>query len=84
MMIPKNITRDHVLKALEKIDNEGVDENRQSSKYYLMYKNREYPPKYTVACANFYANGEFLNSELFSGGAETNNFLKKLGFEINE
>ena len=83
-MIPKNITRDHVLKALEKIDNEGVPSKRQSRKHLLLHDGKEYPPKYTVACANFYANGEFLSSELFSGGAETNNFLKKLGFEIDE
>ena len=81
-MIPKNITKEHVLKALEKIDNEGVEGKRQSRKFILVHDGKEYPPKYSLACANFYANGEFLSSELFNGGVETNNFLKKLGFEI--
>lgn len=83
-MIPKNITRKHILKALEEIDKNGVPAGRSSKKYHLLYKGRLYPPKYVVALANYYANGYILDSESFGGGSETNNFLRSLGFEIVE
>jgi len=35
-----------------------------------------------ISLANKFANGNELLPTEFSGGLETNNFLKKLGFEI--
>jgi len=81
-MIPKNITKSNVLQAISKIDREGVPDRRQSTKYLLYYRGCDYPPKYVVALANEYANGELLDSELFGGGIETNGFLEGMGFEI--
>ncbi|MDK2942875.1 MAG: hypothetical protein PWP56_2388 [Acetobacterium sp.] len=81
-MIPKNINKEHILRAIAKIDDEGVPNHRKSKKYSLWYLGRVYPPKYTVALANVFANGEMLDAEDFSGGKETNDFLMNFDFEI--
>jgi len=81
-MIPKNICRIHVLRAIEEITKNGVPQNRGPTKYQLLFEGRHYPPKYVVALANEYANGHLLGSNDFGGGTETNNFLRNLGFEI--
>jgi len=72
------------VKAIREIDAKGVPSNRNSKKFVLIYDGKEYPPKYVISLANNYANGVMLDSSLFSGGQETNRFLKKLGFEIIE
>lgn len=82
-MIPKNITTEFILKAIVRIDEEGVPPKRASTKYNLRYLDKVYPPKYTVALANLFVNGAMLNSHDFSGGKETNDFLMNLGFEIS-
>ena len=81
-MIPKNILKEHVEQAIEKIDHEGVNVGRESTKYVLVHKDKEYPPKLIISKANFYANGEELDPNKFTGGDETNSFLENLGFEI--
>ncbi len=81
-MIPHNIERSHVLKALKEIDSSGLPAGRASTKYVLSYEGREYPPKFVVALANRFANDFMLESSRFSGGRETNGFLGRLGFEI--
>jgi predicted amidohydrolase/copper chaperone CopZ len=83
-MIPTNITREHVIKALEAIDARALPPSRKSTKFVLVFSGRRYPPKYVVSLASKYANGEELKPSLFGGGKETNNFLKRLGFDIDE
>jgi 5-methylcytosine-specific restriction protein A len=83
-MIPQNITKDHILKALEKIDEEGFPESRESTKFELIYNSKSYPPKYVITIANTFANGQELDSTLFSGGTETNSFFDRFGFQINQ
>ena len=82
-MIPKNITSEFILKAIAKIDKEGVPSKRLSKKYNLRYMDKVYPPKYTVGLANLFANGTMLEPKDYSGGKETNCFLMDLGFEIS-
>lgn len=82
MRIPKNITREHIIKAIGYIDAYGVPERRESTKFDLEYNGRIYPPKYVITRANVYANGEELSSNLFSGGEETNSYLTRLEFKI--
>lgn len=79
-MIPKNINRRAVLRAIEKIGLEGVPKTRLSTKYNIRYKGRLYPPKYTISLANIFANGIELRAGEFSGGRKSNNFLTDLGF----
>ena len=82
-MIPDNITKESVLKAIDKINLEGVPKGRESTKYNIRYMGKLYPPKYTISLANIFVNGNELKAQDFSGGQETNNFLKKLGFVID-
>ena len=81
-MIPKNITREHITKAIESIDQEQIPSNRESTKFVLQYNSKYYPPKYVISVANKFANGTELPPEEFSGGDETNNFLSSLEFTV--
>jgi len=81
-MIPSNITKKHVLKAIAEVDREGVPPGRGSTKYNLRHGGRLYPPKYLISVANRFANGSELPASDFSGGKEVNEFLARLGFSI--
>jgi hypothetical protein len=59
-----------------------VPDDKRQRKFNLKYNGRDYPPKYTISMANKFANGEQLKASAFSGGDETNPFLKARGFEI--
>ena len=82
MPVPKDITADHVRKALKKIDAEGGWLPQYNPTKYCLYYNRKYyPPKYVL-----YVAGEYCGHELgpwsFAGGKPANEYLKKLGFKI--
>jgi len=81
-MIPKNISRDDVLNAIAETEEDGIPVDRHSVKWSLKHSGNLYPPKYLISIANRFANREELDSSNFSGGAETNEYLKALGFEI--
>lgn len=83
-MIPKNISKGHILKAIKEIERNGIPKRRGSKKFQLFYDGECYPPKYVVSLANEYANDVKLESSEFGAGQETNGFLKKLGFEVLE
>jgi 5-methylcytosine-specific restriction enzyme B len=86
MSIPNNITKEHILAAISKIDNEGIPDYSQSVFYDLVYKGENYPPKLVISLANFFANGEILDRKSFPGGPNTQSFkmLKEKGFEIKK
>ena len=81
-MIPKNITKEHILEAINEIKKNGVPEGRSGKKFRLEYDGQCFPPKYTISLANEYANGKRLDSSEFSGGNESNRFLRSLGFNV--
>ena len=83
-MIPSNIEREHIIKAIQEIDSNGIPPGRESRKFCLNFEGKQYPPKYVLSLANRFANDEELDPAEFSGGQETNNFLKRLGFDITE
>jgi len=83
-MIPKNIKKKHIIKAIEEVKRVGVPKGRGSKKFHLEFNGGYYPPKYVVSLANKYANGKDLDSSEFSGGGETNSFLRDLGFNVME
>ena len=83
-MIPLNIEREHIIKAIREIDSNGIPSGRESRKFCLIFEGKQYPPKYVLSLANRFATGEELDPSEFSGGQETNNFLKRLGFDIAE
>ncbi|RIA09378.1 5-methylcytosine-specific restriction protein B [Flavobacteriaceae bacterium MAR_2010_72] len=85
-MIPENITKDHIEKAIQEIDKKGIVKGEHSSTYDVVYNSKRYPPKLVVSLANKYANGEILPRGSFSGGPNHPAFklLDKLGFEIDK
>lgn len=78
-MIPDNIELEHVLKAVDQIDREGVPPRRKSLRYDLVKDEKPYPPKYTISIANKYANGSLLDSEMFNAD-EAKNYLSREKF----
>lgn len=83
-MIPRNIEREHIIKAIEEIEYSDIPAVRSSKKFLLKYNGKMYPPKYVISLSNKYANGKNLNPDDFNGGKETNNFLRNLGFDIEK
>jgi len=81
-MIPRGIDRQHVEAAIQEIDRGGTPTERESTKFDLIRGGKQYPPKYTLSLAAKFATGTELDPSQFSGGSETNDFLKSLGFEI--
>ena len=84
MAIPPNINKDHLLKAIKKIDLEGIPSGSDSKYYDLVYNNNFYPPKLVVSFANIFANGVELDRSSFEGGLKTPcfNLLEKNNFII--
>ena len=83
-MIPKNINTEHLKKAIEEIEANGVRKSRHSTTYDLVYNNKAYPPKLVISIANRYANGEELDPNDFEGGKGTEAFslLEREGFTV--
>ncbi|MGQ9570403.1 MAG: hypothetical protein ACUVUQ_06095, partial [Thermodesulfovibrionales bacterium] len=83
-MLPKNIDREHIIKAIEEVEKVGIPKGSGSKKFLLEYDGKCYPPKHIISLANKYANGKELDPSEFSGGKESNNFLRYLGFNVVE
>jgi len=83
-MIPKNIKKEHLEKAIAEIDKDGIRKGRHSSTYDLIHNGKSYPPKLVLSIANRYANGTELDSNDFGGGKDTPAFelMKAEGFVI--
>ena len=84
MNIPSNITKEHLLKAIEKIDKEGIPSTADSKYYDVVFNSKKYPPKLIVSYANIYANGSEIDRNSFRGGKDEECFklLEKNDFEI--
>lgn len=74
MAIPENISKEHLLKAIEKIDKDGIPRDGDSQYYDVIYNGIKYPPKVIVSYANIFANGYELDRKTFSGGLGTQCF----------
>lgn len=84
MPLPENITKEHLLKAIAVVNDEGIPMDAKSQYYDVVYNGKRYPPKLIVSIANKYANGEILDRNTFTGGIETQcfNLLESNGFVI--
>src|SRR4051812_13288801 len=84
MQIPTNISKQHILQAINKIDNEKLPENSSSKFYDLIFDGKRYPPKLVFSYANVFANNKQLDRTKFRGGKETDCFkiLEREGFII--
>jgi 5-methylcytosine-specific restriction protein B len=78
------ITKEHILQAIQEIDKEGSRPGRHSSTYDLSYNDKLYPPKLVISIANRFATGIELKPEEFQGGPNKPAFdtLEKYGFKI--
>ena len=79
-----DIAREHILHALEEIDDSGIPGDAHSTTYDLIYGERRYPPKLVLSLASKYATGEEFDRSLFSGGEKSEAFrlLRSFGFHI--
>lgn len=86
MAFPTNITKDDLLKAIDKIEKEGYNHHAESLYYDVIFNGKTYPPKLVVSYANLFANGEVLDRNSFAGGKDTPcfNLLKENGFQITQ
>ena len=81
--IPAQITRDHIIHAINEIETTSYPEKNESRKYDLIFNDKPYPPKIVLSRASKYATGTVLDVSQFSGGEQfANKFLKERGFEI--
>ena len=65
MKIPEEIKEEHILAAINKIDEESPPPKRQSKIYDLIYKGKKYPPKYVISLAYKFATGQELSWKQF-------------------
>ena len=83
MSIPAELTRDHVLQAIERLKQEGIPANAQSTRYDLIDADgNRWPPKAVIEAAAEIATGQPLPRTDFSGGDQTNARLLALGFDV--
>ena len=83
-MIPAYITKTNTTEAIRRIIRDGVPSRRRGRGYCLTTKGEHLPPKYTIALAHLVATGELLCADRFSGGQESNEFLRRRGFAVAE
>lgn len=83
-MIPSNITHEHIIRAISEIKKSKIPFHRESTRWSVLYNGEHFPPKYVISLASKFASGRELDPSQFSGGDETNNFLREKGFEIVE
>ena len=83
-MIPTFIAKLHIAEAIQRIIRKGVPPPRRGRRYCLVTSGAHLPPKYTIALAHQVATGERLSSDQFSGGPESNEFLRRRGFDVAE
>jgi 5-methylcytosine-specific restriction endonuclease McrBC GTP-binding regulatory subunit McrB len=78
------ITKEHILQAIQEIDREGIRNGRHSSTYDVVYNGKKYPPKLIISIANRFATGVELDPKEFHGGKDQPAFklLKSFGFLI--
>lgn len=78
---PQKITKEHVLKAVEKIKIEKP-KLRPPTRYYVIIDGEAYPPKEIMRYAHREMNGELLKERFLGGEPGVNKFFTKLGYEI--
>lgn len=83
MSIPKNITKEHIDRAINEINLNDIPNGRLSNTYFLISAGKRLPPKFVLGKANKYANNKILDSNSFNA-VEAMKFLKKLDYEIEE
>lgn len=78
---PSEISREHVLNAIKKIEDEHI-EVIPSTRWSVDINGKLYPPKEVMRYAHEQMNGEKIWK--YSGGNDTNKFLANLQFDIKD
>ena len=82
MAIPKNLTYDDIVNALQYIDKNGVPPQNESKTHSLILENgKNYPPKYAIAVADYLVNGNDISTRDFIS-TEAVRVLRNLGFTV--
>jgi len=76
---PNQITKQNVLDAVQKIENENIPLNAPT-RWYVEIKDKKYPPKEVMRYAHEQMNGEKVWE--YGGGDATNKYLIKWGFKM--
>lgn len=86
MTIPKNLSKEHLLKAIPKIDKDGIPKDGDSRFYDVVNHGKTYPLKLVISYANIFADSEELDRNSFAGGQETQCFkmLEEYNFKIQK
>lgn len=82
MAIPRTISRQNVIDAIQEIKVSGIPRQRLPRKWYLSYKGSKYPTKLAISLAHKMATGRPLDPSKFTGGNESKSFLRRLGFSV--
>ena len=76
-----NVTRDHVIKAIEKFIEENP-EYPSPRNTFLLYEGKKLPAKHIRGMAYEIANHAGISKDDYAGGLETKRFFEKRGFGV--
>ena len=76
---PNDITSEHVLKAIQKIEKESIL-LIPPTRWEVLVNGKKYPPKEIMRYAQQQMNGKEIWD--YGGGEATNKYLKKMGFSV--
>ena len=79
----ENITREHILEAIARVDREGVPDGMNYRAWALRYNNNNYPCKLVVSWAHEVLTGQEINNDpaVFQTQIAIK-CLEELGFEV--
>lgn len=82
----QNIKKEHILQAINELDENGIPAGRDSLKYDVFFNGKQYPPPLLLSIAHRFATGDELETSSFKVGIGTPafNLLEKEGFKINK
>lgn len=81
MAIPK-LKKEYIIDALKYIDEHGIPDRNQSTKYELVADDgKRYPPKYVLAVADHLADGTDISTDGFTS-IDAKSYLESRGFAI--
>lgn len=86
MSLLDGITKDHLVRAMEDIDQNGfrIGISTNILRWFIYHNKKLYPPKYTVWLASKFANGKEVQYSAILSGKQVNSLIREKGFDIVE
>ena len=75
------LTREHILKAIQQIDNSIISKENEWSEYWINFGGKLYQFKYTVQVASTFTETPLKPAD-FRSNVNSRNFIAKLGFHV--